>query len=277
MIKKILIFLFIAISFETSSQTNLGFENWTFNGNYYELNDWFTSNLFVSLGSNLSCSRSLPFRGSYSLGICPFKVSTFDTLSGFAIQHFEYTKRTKSLSLSYHYNSRYNDSASIIILFYKGYSKDTNNIIGRSTVYLTKNFNWTTKSGDITWKNNLMPDSATITISNSQRNNKDTLFVDEITLTVSSNLKEQFNNNKLTIYPNPVDCILNIDIPKQELENQISISIYDIQGKLVKYCNFQREDNNKLILITSDIASGTYIVYLQGVKTDYHTIFNIQH
>ena len=68
---------------------------WNNKNTYQDPKDWFKPNTFVDIGANISCFKASPHWGIYAIGVCPFKVPNFDTLSGFALQKFQYTQMAK--------------------------------------------------------------------------------------------------------------------------------------------------------------------------------------
>ena len=211
---KLLLIIYLH-SISLIGQSNLNFENWSNKGSYYDLDSWYTGNTFYKLGANTSCHRGMPHSGSFSLGVSPIFLF-MDTTPGYAFQQFEYTQRAKSISLYYKYSSKTFDSSGLELDFFKGNSSDTNNKIGSAQLYFILNNNWSYMSQEIKWKNNEAPDSALIFIFNSFENKSDTLFIDDISISKSTNNTNQslFQNFNIFINSNSQLILENLEINK---------------------------------------------------------------
>lgn len=184
--KNYLLFTFISCFFasQTSAQTNLDFEDWTNQGAYDDPTGWITMNFAVSIGGSISCAKHKPHWGNHSMRISHSEVPGVGTIAGFAVQQFECTKRPKSFSFYYIYKGSSLDSATVSISFTKGYSGDPQNTIGETSFILSNAPDWTMRSADILWKNGMIPDSATILIANSTTSIKDTLYIDDLSISM---------------------------------------------------------------------------------------------
>jgi hypothetical protein len=71
----------------------------------------------------------------------------------------------------------------------------------------------------------------------------------------------------ISIYPNPITDILNIDIPKNI--NVKSINIYSIDGKIIEknMYSFKSEQLN-----ISKLATGSYVLNIETDKGDFSQI-----
>ncbi|PNQ72256.1 hypothetical protein C1T31_13105 [Hanstruepera neustonica] len=69
---------------------------------------------------------------------------------------------------------------------------------------------------------------------------------------------DNLNTSYFTIYPNPVNDILNISTSSQ-LKNQLSIAIYDIQGKLISDTSYNLETTNFQVDV-SNLSTGLYVI-----------------
>jgi hypothetical protein len=81
-----------------------------------------------------------------------------------------------------------------------------------------------------------------------------TYYIDDVSMTAGAvGINEANTSIELTVYPNPVNDVLNISAK----ENITNVTIYDMVGKVVKNVDF-----NALTLTvnTDDLPSGTYAV-----------------
>lgn len=71
---------------------------------------------------------------------------------------------------------------------------------------------------------------------------------------------EQEYNNQITLYPNPVQSMLNIEITAKASQRTL-IKVYNITGRLVKQVQTQSESGVSLVTMDmSDIANGLYSI-----------------
>ena len=210
---KLILFFTLVILGELKSQTNFNFESWKTNTKYTDLVGWNTANSFVEFGANISCNKSISHWGNYGLAISPIYLGQ-DTLSGFAMQKFSCSQKPKSVSLYYHLQGIKKDSAEVIVIFYKGNTKDTNNVVGNAIVFLTYQKEWKYKVSDIIWKNSSIPDTAIITILSSKEN--DTLFIDDISFSLWGSSTDNVNLSNQSAYLNSKNYLqLSYQIPEE--------------------------------------------------------------
>jgi len=74
----------------------------------------------------------------------------------------------------------------------------------------------------------------------------------------------------INIYPNPADNLVNIDIPQNY--NQLDISMYDVTGKLLKT---QSNANGKITFDVSILATGTYYLQVINPKNEQVKTFKV--
>jgi hypothetical protein len=87
---------------------------------------------------------------------------------------------------------------------------------------------------------------------------------------ISSTAKKTFNKTRITaVYPNPVGDLVNIKF-SETVSGPISISIFDILGRLVL---FQEKEAIQNLLTIDDIAlpAGEYLVQLYGNEYTFST------
>lgn len=78
--------------------------------------------------------------------------------------------------------------------------------------------------------------------------------------------------NTITVYPNPTDNMLNIKLPKTIIGNNISIKLYDINGKVISNNKTTIKDNSAIVNV-AQLAKGVYILYIQNKSKTYSQIF----
>jgi hypothetical protein len=82
---------------------------------------------------------------------------------------------------------------------------------------------------------------------------------DCITLSISDVIPTTENQKLITVYPNPTNGLVHIEIPNQTIQ---SIKVYDLQGQLIKEtteCQFD----------LSNFSNGTYFIKAQTKQGNY--------
>ncbi|MES2618568.1 MAG: T9SS type A sorting domain-containing protein [Bacteroidota bacterium] len=181
--KSILFVLLTSVICIGQAQTNLGFEQWTNAGTYEEPNGWQTANALTMFGSPVSCIKNnRAHYGNYSVLLLSTDFRLLGDsmpIPGIMVQQAPYSQRPKSVSIYYQNLSPANDSAFLIVNFFKGPTDDDNNMIGDAEVMLTRQRNWTLAKTDITWLNGQSPDTVLIAIQGTGYK-KDSLIVDDL-------------------------------------------------------------------------------------------------
>jgi len=73
----------------------------------------------------------------------------------------------------------------------------------------------------------------------------------------SSEVEDVFGNGNITIYPNPAEELLNVYLENIEIEEEILLQLYDINGKLLKT---NRTKDTKSTINLSNNTAGMYIL-----------------
>jgi len=77
-------------------------------------------------------------------------------------------------------------------------------------------------------------------------------------------INESFLSNLISIYPNPANNTLNIEIDKDYLsKTDINIYLYDVIGKLMKEINNNDIINNIIQINLTSFADGIYYLNIQ--------------
>lgn len=74
------------------------------------------------------------------------------------------------------------------------------------------------------------------------------------------------NNEKIQLYPNPSNQLLNIRF--QEMEDLQSILIHDVSGRLISATETDKNTENHIVLDISTLKNGVYICTLQSIKNN---------
>jgi|GEM_PF-4630289 len=78
-----------------------------------------------------------------------------------------------------------------------------------------------------------------------------------------TSVNEYFNTNTIKLYPNPVDSNLTYQLDN-ELRGNLSITIFDINGSLIKQLDIQKQAQDLTQTIdVAELAAGIYIVQMQ--------------
>lgn len=245
----LLVLLSVLFSISGFAQKNLGFENWTNMGTYYDADNWNTSNLIAALGAPPSCLRAEPHWGSYSIGITPSSLFG-STFPGFAVQQYYYTQRPKSVSFYYKYSSNTADSGYFSIGFSKGPTADSSNPVGEAIFTLPHTNTWKLAESNITWYDNTIPDSATIFIINQSSDSLAKLLIDDIGISMFGLAVGQIQKPVFNIFLNSRNE-LNID--DLLVNDNATIIIRNMMGQAVleQPIAVRKIDLNQL-------SSGTY-------------------
>jgi Pyruvate/2-oxoacid:ferredoxin oxidoreductase gamma subunit len=91
------------------------------------------------------------------------------------------------------------------------------------------------------------------------------IFSGLFTNTVLNN--ETFENNKnVSIYPNPVKDVLNVNV--KDFSGDVSVKVIDINGREVFTQKISNVNNSNAINLSS-LAAGIYVLKLQGENLNY--------
>ena len=102
-------------------------------------------------------------------------------------------------------------------------------------------------------------------------NNHTTLHLNTVKWTInktvlSTNINAEEKSFSYNVYPNPSSNELKIHIENPNENTQLSVSIFSIEGKLIKNSTVNKtipSDHEEVINI-SDLANGTYIVQIKN-------------
>ncbi|WP_026776315.1 T9SS type A sorting domain-containing protein [Polaribacter sp. Hel_I_88] len=78
--------------------------------------------------------------------------------------------------------------------------------------------------------------------------------------------------NTITVYPNPTDSFLNIQLPQTILGENISIVLYDINGKQIKKSEIKVKDNSAMINV-ENLSKGVYLLHIKNEDKKWSQLF----
>lgn len=84
-------------------------------------------------------------------------------------------------------------------------------------------------------------------------------------------------DNKLELFPNPVDRELTVNLELDQLNNEVIIDLLDVNGRLVERRQLDNIQRDQVRFQTSNLANGTYLLRTrtaEGVRTER---FVVQH
>ena len=82
--------------------------------------------------------------------------------------------------------------------------------------------------------------------------------------------------SNITIYPNPVKDQNFISLEFKNIQEEVSVSVFDVSGKMIKVVDYQA-NNDKTILDISNMPIGTYLVrFHYGGKIEAHKLVKLQ-
>ena len=140
---------------------------------------------------------------------------------------------------------------------------DTIAILG--TAFQGMVMSWANFSLPFTYMSSETPDSAIImfTASGDTPVALSYVYIDNLTLSGSVDIQEDFNDNKFSLSPNPASEKLSMTYHATETA-RVVISIFDINGKLVNefYPGYSTAGENREVISLLGIAPGTYVVQL---------------
>ena len=85
------------------------------------------------------------------------------------------------------------------------------------------------------------------------------MFGDEI-----SSTEEIINPSTILAYPNPTSDVLNIDISEIDMQGQVTLDIYDMNGRLISAQ--QRTAEQLMQINVSDLAAGNYLLQIRNER-----------
>ena len=78
------------------------------------------------------------------------------------------------------------------------------------------------------------------------------------------------NNSKMTVYPNPAKDYIHIEFPREMVDKDADIFLYDASGRLA-LSNNENINNNKTNIFVGNLPNGNYILKVTVSNEDYST------
>ena len=78
--------------------------------------------------------------------------------------------------------------------------------------------------------------------------------------------------NTITVYPNPTGSFLNIQLPETILGKNISIILYDINGKQIEKSKIKVKDNSAMINV-ENLSKGVYLLHIENKDKKWSQLF----
>lgn len=106
-----------------------------------------------------------------------------------------------------------------------------------------------------------------------------------ITIGKQSNTKpitsttKSVGSSELVVYPNPASTQINIQLMSQELDGQVTITLYDILGKAMESIvkNYAQSTTQTWELSISNLPSGTYLIKVSNENKSLHKKVIVEH
>lgn len=263
---------------------NGGFESWTSMGTYENPDSWGTLNNTTALASVYTATKASPGSvGSFYMKLTSKTVGPsvvngiavsgkVDTLTGMPISGFPYAIRSAMLAGKFQHMIYGSSQGGITILMTEwNTTLNKRDTVGMGNLNLTgMAMSWTNFSIPINYATGNNPDSCIIFLraSGSAPTNNDYLWVDGLSFS-GTVLGEEDNSilaTNFTVYPNPVNALMNISF--ESTESQVmDLILTDISGKIVLTKNLGNVKGIKNETIsTQSLAKGTYILKLSSPK-----------
>jgi hypothetical protein len=89
-------------------------------------------------------------------------------------------------------------------------------------------------------------------------------------------VKSSLNDLNSTVYPNPVDKDLNINLVSNSSDD-VQVTVMDLRGRVIQFRTYSVENSGLYTLDMSDMAKGTYFVRVkQGDNSAVHQVVKQQ-
>ncbi|WP_299223127.1 T9SS type A sorting domain-containing protein [uncultured Psychroserpens sp.] len=85
-------------------------------------------------------------------------------------------------------------------------------------------------------------------------------------------LDEEVLKNRIIVYPNPTNKILNIQMPTELVSNQLEIQLFDVDGKMILDHNAQIVENS-ISIDVSRFLSGIYLIHIKSDNKQWSKLF----
>lgn len=298
--KQILFLLISGASFIGFAQTTMNFESWTGSGAAIEPAGWISENALTGIGNAQSAFRDTApniHAGTYALKLVsvdmfinpapaslpdPIGLAATGNLAGTALKFgFPYTGRPTMADFWYKYApTSSGDTASFFLALWNGTTGDTVSYgFWKSGTAVSS---YTQQSVVLTHDPahlNVTPDSMAIIFSSTRLFNPDysfclncgkagsILWVDDITFSGTSGIKENLHADGVTLFPNPASESLNISV--DALDAAFSVSAFDATGRIISTTALSSSagmNSKSAVINTSGLSTGLYSYIVNNKK-----------
>ena len=267
---------FMVTILKAQTVPNASFEDWTSMTGYNNPNSWSCLNDKTAPRSAYTCMKGTPgMVGSSYLKLVSKTVTGIGVVPGLAVSGkldqttmqpvggFAFTQRPAKLTGSWQHMIYGSDQGFVDIQLSRWDVGMNKRIIVASAHQVLSGMamSWAAFSISLSYADAGIPDSCMITLSasGSQATNNDYLYVDNLAFTGSATgISEKQLDVNISIYPNPSSENLNLDLSALKDKN-VTIEIFDVQGKLIKSIN-NVSISSKTVIDIADIAKGNYVL-----------------
>ncbi|MEJ2595047.1 MAG: T9SS type A sorting domain-containing protein [bacterium] len=264
-------FLFLLTALSAQDLPNPGFESWEDMGTYMEPESWTTPNSFSILAGVVTVTQSTDAaEGMYSarletkdvLGFTVPGMMTYAQLEvDFVTQEFSFVGGVPMTEFVSHVHGKYKfsgdqDSASIVAYSYKYVEGEDADTVAIGAGFLSNADEWTEFTFPVFQISPNTPDTFNIIIlssSNFEGTVGSVLHIDDISVSMVTNVAETKDGFSVSTYPNPVIDRVTFETAKNA--NEREVSIYDMTGRLVTSKAF---NNQKVSLDMGTLPQGMY-------------------
>jgi hypothetical protein len=78
-------------------------------------------------------------------------------------------------------------------------------------------------------------------------------------------------STKLVVYPNPFVDVVKVNVPDVPNQNQFSIQVFDVNGRLIETQN-QALNNNTLSINLGNLPNGSYILLVNSASIKFSSV-----
>lgn len=85
-------------------------------------------------------------------------------------------------------------------------------------------------------------------------------------------IDEEDLKNTITLYPNPTDEFLSVQMPENLISETSEISLYDVNGRLLKSQEFKVE-NREIRISVENLSNGVYLLRVTNNDQNWSQLF----
>ena len=274
-----IIAMLLMVSFYAQELPNADLESWIDSGTYEEPEFWTTPNPFTSLAGVVTVSKSEDaYSGTYSARLetkdligglyqAPGMLTYADFNVDFQTGEFSFsgglpmTETVDYFSGMYKYTGVDKDSAAVVIISFRHPEGEEADTVGSGFVFLHDAEDWTEFTVKMIPISDNQPDTFNVIILSSgstELKAGSVMFVDDLSISLITGIEEQSESDlHVDVFPNPVRNEVTFNAHSND--NDRSIAIYDMTGRMVRSVSFNGE---KLSIDMSDLPEGVYAYHI---------------